>query len=176
MNTPLDVKELREALGLSQAEMADLLGVKRGLLSMNECDRRILPATAMIRLNRINEVLLSHPEAPETEVLPEKDLAPLAALLAKYRLQKTNLEKEQQARDLGKEQNGLLRKLLLHMGELNTPGFLPEKDALWKESIEARVDADALGLPDPFLQQMERAVLELRITLLESELQRLGSS
>lgn len=174
MNAPLDVKELREALGLSQAEMADLLGVKRGLLSMNECDRRALPAAAMIRLNQINQVLLSHPDAPETEALPEENPAPLAILLAKYRLQKIHLEKDRQARDQGKEKEALLRKLLRHIGELNTPGFLPEKDASWKDSVEAQLEANAPVSPDAFLQQMELAVLTLRITLVETELHRTG--
>lgn len=174
MNEPLDVKELREAPGLSQADMANLLGVKRGLLSMNEVGRRALPAFAMIRLNQINEVLLSYPDVPETGAKPEPAPEMLKTVLARCRLQKINLEKEEQAQSKETGQKTLLRKLLLHLEELNTPGYSPGKDAVWKTEIEAGLDGGASDTAGQFLHQMEKAVVELKIGMLENELQPLG--
>jgi|GEM_PF-4474884 len=46
-----EIKTMREELGLSQEQMAGLLSVERGQLSMEEINKRSLPTKAVIRWN-----------------------------------------------------------------------------------------------------------------------------
>lgn len=46
----LNVKQIRNEYGLGQHELAMLLGISRGLLSMVECKQRQLPNSALLKL------------------------------------------------------------------------------------------------------------------------------
>lgn len=70
------LKELRLALGLSQKQMAGLLQMERGQLSMSELGLRPVKAKTLERIPQINKVLEStfRPEtsdlsSPKSEVL-----------------------------------------------------------------------------------------------------------
>lgn len=52
----LDLKKIRNEYGLGQHELAMLLGISRGLLSMVECKQRQLPNDALLKLVEVQQL------------------------------------------------------------------------------------------------------------------------
>jgi transcriptional regulator with XRE-family HTH domain len=57
-----NIREIRRAIGLSQHELADMLGLSRSLLSLVETGHRRLPTSALLRLT---EMRISTEKSPE---------------------------------------------------------------------------------------------------------------
>ena len=68
-----NIREIRKAIGLSQHELADMLGLSRSLLSLVETGQRHMPTSALLRLTQLristeqNPALVSAEENPPAE-------------------------------------------------------------------------------------------------------------
>lgn len=60
---------LREKMGLSQKEMADLLGIAKGVFSLHELGQRSLPTPALLKMGKL-EILLQEEKAGKAVAAP----------------------------------------------------------------------------------------------------------
>jgi transcriptional regulator with XRE-family HTH domain len=158
---PLSLKELRLALGLSQADMAGLLQIERGKLSMAELGLRPIGGRAFRRLDLINQILMQNPDSDEKEIdLSQWKAEVKAKLEADYRKAQKQVEKLK----AGQEANRRLRLLLSHISSLAQPEFKSVFDIRWAEMMAA-------AMPNP--QEAAEAMLEseLRLAALKKQLQ-----
>lgn len=136
------MKTLRSQWGLTQEELAALIGVTRGLLSMYESGRRQLPTPASIRLAELH-LLLQQPAT--IKAVPAALQKREAALLAKTekqlnaRAQRAAMEAARAARLLDKMQERyrlLQQKMLLIQAALPTapPDTLQKTALLYMEA------------------------------------------
>ncbi|MGJ7033782.1 helix-turn-helix domain-containing protein [Niabella hirudinis] len=124
------MKNFRKQWGLTQEELAALIGVTRGLLSMYESGRRQLPGPASTRLAELH-LLLQQPPANKTQAtaLQQHQLAQQAktAKLLNHRAGKAAMEAARAARMLDKMQQRygyLSQKMQLIQAML--PGAAPD--------------------------------------------------
>ncbi|MCF3112068.1 helix-turn-helix transcriptional regulator [Niabella sp. CC-SYL272] len=136
------MKTLRSQWGLTQEELAALIGVTRGLLSMYESGRRQLPTPASIRLAELY-LLLQQPSTSKlhSTALQQRQLEQQTktAKLLNDRAGKAAMEAARAARVLDNMQQRyeqLSQKMLLVQAALPTavPGSLQKTALLYMES------------------------------------------
>lgn len=74
----MKAQSISKSLGITQEELASLLGVSRGQLSMYELGKRNLPTQAKLKLSRLLEVVTTKTIKSETSVAALYDLNPNA--------------------------------------------------------------------------------------------------
>ena len=161
---PLSLKDLRLALGLSQDQMAGLLQTTRSQVSMAELGLRPIGVPALLRIDKINRLLMQTQEASsENSSLASQKFDWLQRLVVEHH----HLKKRIQSLKSGKVGLELLSVVLSHLEAWQSPDFNPEKDRLWKEMMEA-----AQPLPEEteweiFRLSLELVALEWKISRLE---------
>ena len=164
---------MRLALGLEQVEMASLLGISRGLLSMVESEKRALPVFALLRFNTINHLL----EMYEDEILETNLTLPLEklqAILARYRVVRINLMESGKKLEEKLRRSKRLNTMLSHFDELISPDYKPEKDRLWKNTIENSMTGDETKELEQelFLLRLRIETMDWKIKKLEAEIEK----
>jgi len=171
MEAHLDLKELRIALGLEQLEMAALLGINRSLLSMVESKKRTLPVFALLRLNKINQLLEMYWEEND-ELKPNLPIEKLEYTRTRYKTVKLNLINAQTTLLEKLHRHQRLQILLSHIEKLQSPDYAPEKDQKWKSTIKnsySGLETQELEL-ELFWVRFKLEVVDFKLARLESEI------
>jgi len=133
MGFPMDLKQLRNALGLAQLEMANLLGVNRAQLSMAESGKRELPINAYNRVMKINAVLQNSEAPVELPAVTENKKIILEELLAEARWEEKKLILQLNEIKMRSSANQILNTLLEKMDQLADSNYDAVGDQQWKE-------------------------------------------
>ena len=98
------LREVRKALGLSQTEMAGLLGLDRGQIAMCETGKRKLPFEAQMKIawmaRRLNKQTRKEYDHPSMSEILEKEIQTLEIRLANLQLELENQEEQEQKAQL----------------------------------------------------------------------------
>jgi len=135
MGFPMDLKQLRNALGLAQLEMANLLGVNRAQLSMAESGKRELPINAYNRVMKINAVLQNSEAPVELPAVTENKKIILEELLAEARWEEKKLILQLNEIKMRSSANQILNTLLEKMDQLDDPNYDEVVDQRWKKDM-----------------------------------------
>ena len=120
---------------------------------MAELGLRPIGVPALLRIDKINRLLMQAPEAiPESSSLASQKFDWLQRLVVEHH----RLKKRIQSLKSGKAGLELLSVVLSHLEAWQSPDFNPEKDRLWKEMMEA-----AQPLPEETEWEIFRLSLEL---------------
>jgi transcriptional regulator with XRE-family HTH domain len=177
VKTPPD-QELRVSLGLTQKQMAHLMGLERASISMYESGLRHLPVAVTRRFHDIYQFLEAFSEIPMHQ-LPESDLnmafKTLDDLLYKHREMRKILNRRKKEADLAFEKSKRLWLVLENWETIQHSDFPIEHD---QENFDALV---SLSGPRRFLiiwnniLKINLAIArnESMITTLETEKQKL---
>ena len=98
------LREVRKALGLSQTEMAGLLGLDRGQIAMCETGKRKLPFEAQMKIawmaRRLDNQTRKGYDHPLKEKILEKEIQTLEIPLANLQLELENQDEQEQKAQL----------------------------------------------------------------------------
>ena len=98
------LREVRKALGLSQTEMAGLLGLDRGQIAMCETGKRKLPFEVQMKIawmaGLLNKQTRKEYDHPSMSEILEKEIQTLEIRLANLQLELENKEEQEQKAQL----------------------------------------------------------------------------
>ena len=98
------LREVRKALGLSQTEMAGLLGLDRGQIAMCETGKRKLPFEVQMKIawmaGLLNKQTRKEYDHPSMSEILEKEIQTLEIPLANLQLELENQEEQEQKAQL----------------------------------------------------------------------------
>lgn len=158
---------LRERTGLSQAHLADMLGINRSLVNMYERNQRSLPTAAVIKLLELEKAMDQHmaAAAPNLPVKTQEKLnKQLQRRADELRYAALLLENKIAAGERKQQQHLQLTLLLDTLAGQQQPGAPKTQQSAWLEMMQA-----ILTSPDnasaAFTLQMD--TLRHRMLLLE---------
>jgi transcriptional regulator with XRE-family HTH domain len=173
MKSASDLRDIRNSLGITQFEMAGILGLDPGTYSMIEINRRHLGGKHLDRLILLGQILhqAQPPEPAESTdhdtVLKQKViddmLIPARAEWIRKESARDKKERKQSARPR-------LTFLLDHFDQMAHPDFDPETDmALAKTIASTRNpnEAPSVSPEDQYKKELEAELLQLQIEFLE---------
>lgn len=130
-------KNIREALDLTQSQLAIYLGVSRSRLALAETHRRELPTSALLKLGALERYLHKNVSPGQQQVLSEKDSSAMrrhAAFCAhKARVAKLELETLQRKYQCCVQALAAIDHLRSNLPQ----GKETRKDQLWLEWLQA---------------------------------------
>ena len=173
MKSASDLRDIRNSLGITQFEMAGILGLDPGTYSMIELNRRHLGGKHLDRLILLGQILhqAQTPEPAENTdpdtVLKQKVIDDI---LIPARAEWIRKESARDKKERKQSTRPRLTFLLDHFDQLAHPDFDPETDeALAKAISKARnpTEAPSVSPADQYKKELEAELLKLKIEFLE---------
>lgn len=172
-----NLPSLRKKMGLTQEQLAQWLGVSRGLLNNNEHGLRSLPTKALLQASRL-ELLWQQMEKEQAsmkggnnnDVLSGIVLRPaqleLAGCVQKIEKLQQRLQLLQAKQTVLQQQLDMIQRLMENTDQLNN-----EKEMLWLRMIFAQTACALLKYKDETLLALKARIVGL---LVEYEIRRRG--
>ena len=172
-----NLTSLRKKMGLTQEQLAQWLGVSRGLLNYNEHGLRSLPTKALLQLSRL-ELLWQQMEKEQASVkggnnndvlmgiVPAPGQPQLAACGQKIEKLQQQLQLLQAKKTVLQQQLEMIQRLMENTDQLNN-----EKEMLWLRMIFAQTACALLKYKDESLLALKARIVGM---LVEYEMRRRG--
>ena len=173
MKTKSNLRDVRESLGLSQEEMARILGFDRGTYSMIEINRRHLGGKHLDRLILLGQILhQAQPPEPAESTDPDTVLKQkvIDDILIPARAEWIRKESARDKKERKQSARPRLTFLLDHFDQLAHPDFDPETDKALAKTIAATRnpnEAPSVSPEDQYKKELETELLQLKIEFLE---------
>lgn len=180
MKSKSNLRVIRNSIGITQPEMARLLGLEPGMYAMIETNRRHLTGKHLDRLILLGKILHQAkgiPQNLEPEVSGKMDILDQMLILARAeKIKKDALQTKEDQKQLTRPR---LEYLLQHFDQMAHPDFNPETDAALVKTLQP---SDSVKKPKEtsnrnyWQQKLEMEILRLKIEFLENEKRALSSS
>lgn len=179
MKRKSNLREIRDSIGITQTEMALLLGLAPGMYAMIETNRRHLTGKHLDRLILLGRILHQCHEIPENpEPAENEKMAILDEMLIFARAEQIRKESFHQKKDMKQSSRPRLAFLLQHFDQMAHPDFDPETDAALVKSLQPSASLDkqpSITTRKSWQQKLEMEILRLKIEFLEMEKRALSS-
>ncbi|HOY94370.1 MAG TPA: helix-turn-helix transcriptional regulator [Catalimonadaceae bacterium] len=173
MKRKSNLREIRDSIGITQPEMARILGLEPGMYAMIETNRRHLTGKHLDRLILLGKILHQAnalPENPEPTENEKMDI--LYEMLIFARAEQIRKESFHQKKDMKESARPRLIFLLQHFDQMAHPDFNPETDAAMAKSLQPSDSMDkptSITTRKSWQQKLELEILRLKIEFLEKE-------
>lgn len=141
------IKKLREALGLTQQQLADYLSVTRSELSMAEINHRQLPGPAMLKMAALQQGMASNKSSRAAAEINKQTIKARNILSAQAQQYTLKAAMARQKLELLQRRHQQCVRTLQAVAACMS-SHLHEKDRLWLEVLERQTlkKMDACGL------------------------------
>jgi transcriptional regulator with XRE-family HTH domain len=173
MKRKSNLREIRDSIGITQPEMARILGLEPGMYAMIETNRRHLTGKHLDRLILLGKILHQAndlPHNPEPEDCEKMTM--LDEMLIFARAEQIRKESFHQKKDMKESAWPRLAFLLQHFDQMAHPDFNPETDAALAKSLQPSDSLDkptTISIRKSWQQKLEIEILRLKIEFLERE-------
>jgi transcriptional regulator with XRE-family HTH domain len=162
----------RQSIGISQIEMARLLGISRSLYSLIEMGIRSFPVESLLQVNALIHLIEQHGSVPPIPEPTEEEKKQIdQKLLNEYRHELNQLDKLLEKAKNKREKHARKAQVLQHMDPATIQN--PKQTRLWKELHEIGIPEDpkpAEHWKEQRKRQLQRAGLVFIIEQLGQEL------
>jgi len=173
MKSKSNLRETRDSIGITQPEMARLLGLEPGMYAMIETNRRHLTGKHLDRLILLGQILHQAKDLPPNPEPEESEkMTILEEMLIFARAEKIRKESFQEKKDQKKSSRPRLLFLLQHFDQMAHPDFNPETDAALVKLLQPSDSikkTHATSNRTSWQQKLELEILRLKIEFLEQE-------